>query len=234
MYLKKLEKSLERIIEGRFIGAINDRIHPMEVAKRLSQRMRDEKLQILDRQYVPNVYLIHLSHADYKKFEGLSGTLQNELIQFLTMEVQDLDLRLIGEPAILIKESDNLNDGDIHINCLFTSITPGQKTEEDLIRNAAKGVLAIKEGFGKGEMYLLKGESFSIGRSEQNDIVISDPKVSGDHCKIEWSGKNIIIKDLESRNGIIVNKKSVIEAELADKDEILLGFTTMQFRRLIK
>src|SRR6185436_15616393 len=62
-----------------------------------------------------------------------------------------------------------------------------------------------------------------IGRDETADVILKDDLVSRRHCKIrrDWSGTHV--EDLESRNGIKVNKKKTTRKTLRDRDELEIG-----------
>ena len=63
----------------------------------------------------------------------------------------------------------------------------------------------------------------SIGRSDKNELVIQDGTVSGQHCKIEYSGNQYMIIDMNSTNGTIVNGNKVSTSEVKQGDKIQLG-----------
>ncbi len=76
-----------------------------------------------------------------------------------------------------------------------------------------------------------KGE-ITIGRVQENDIVIDNLAVSRRHAKIYtsfWKGSKVVIKDLGSANGTFVNGLRVDEAELKNGDAILIGKHTLKF-----
>jgi pSer/pThr/pTyr-binding forkhead associated (FHA) protein len=52
----------------------------------------------------------------------------------------------------------------------------------------------------------------SIGRSNENDIVLSDTFVSAEHARLYWSGRGWVVEDLGSTNGTRVNGKPVRRA----------------------
>jgi pSer/pThr/pTyr-binding forkhead associated (FHA) protein len=62
-----------------------------------------------------------------------------------------------------------------------------------------------------------------IGREEGVEIVLKDDLISRKHAKVrrDWSGTHV--EDLESRNGIRVNKKRVNRKTLKDRDELEVG-----------
>ena len=68
------------------------------------------------------------------------------------------------------------------------------------------------------------GETVRIGRSPDNDIVLSDAKVSRHHAVIADDGRTILITDLGSANGVRVRRKRIDpSAELREGDRIRIG-----------
>ena len=73
------------------------------------------------------------------------------------------------------------------------------------------------------EYTLEKGDSLTIGRHPDNDIVPKDAAVSDHHAIIERKGEKLIVLDKESRNGTFVNGIKVQSAELNDEDIVKIG-----------
>ena len=71
----------------------------------------------------------------------------------------------------------------------------------------------------------------TIGRKEENTIVIPDPHVSGNHARIIVKNNILYVEDLNSTNGVFVNNKRVEnKIKLFGKDEITIG--TVKFKVL--
>ena len=74
----------------------------------------------------------------------------------------------------------------------------------------------------KGRWLLSKPET-SIGRWEDNDIVIDDRWISRYHARIRREKDQYVLEDLGSKNGTIVNGRRIVEpVTLSDGDEIQL------------
>jgi pSer/pThr/pTyr-binding forkhead associated (FHA) protein len=73
------------------------------------------------------------------------------------------------------------------------------------------------------EYTLEKGDSITIGRHPDNDIVPKDAAVSNHHAIIERKGEKLIVLDQESRNGTFVNGTKVQSAELNNEDTVQIG-----------
>ena len=56
-----------------------------------------------------------------------------------------------------------------------------------------------------GQVYELARERTTVGRSEQNNLVIRESSLSAVHCEILVNGSEVIVRDLGSRNGTFVN-----------------------------
>jgi SARP family transcriptional regulator, regulator of embCAB operon len=75
-----------------------------------------------------------------------------------------------------------------------------------------------------GQRYTLAGPATRIGRNSDNDIVLSDVKVSRHHAVITASGTAFVITDLGSVNGVRVRGTRIDpSAELFDGDRIRIG-----------
>jgi len=57
----------------------------------------------------------------------------------------------------------------------------------------------------------------SIGRKDDNDIVIDNPAVSSHHCRIVKQGDSYVVEDLNSTNGTFIEGKKILKAELKNK-----------------
>ena len=69
-----------------------------------------------------------------------------------------------------------------------------------------------------------KTERVTIGRTEENDIVLDHPLVSRYHALIEKMGTRFRLKDLNSTNGVFVNGVRIHnESWLTDGDTITIG-----------
>ncbi|MGE5443647.1 MAG: FHA domain-containing protein [Ignavibacteriales bacterium] len=69
----------------------------------------------------------------------------------------------------------------------------------------------------------LDKEETTIGRTQENDIVIKNLAVSRHHAKIYAKDGKVVIKDLGSANGTFVNGARAEEVELSTGDVILIG-----------
>lgn len=90
--------------------------------------------------------------------------------------------------------------------------------------------LVILGGTKKGEIVAIDADNTRLGRGDQNDIVIPEPRVSGTHAEIFRSDGNFFIRDLDSTNGTFVNANPVTETQLQEGDRIELGDIALLFQ----
>lgn len=76
---------------------------------------------------------------------------------------------------------------------------------------------------------LAKGKAITIGRRNNNDIVIENLAVSGHHAKIDSVGDGFVLTDLQSKNGCFVNEQLVASHWLSHGDVINIGKHTLVF-----
>ena len=71
--------------------------------------------------------------------------------------------------------------------------------------------------------YPFTKENMTIGRADENDIVIDNLAVSGYHARIDKAGDTYILTDLQSTNGTFVNDKKIVSYRLRHKDKVSIG-----------
>ena len=72
----------------------------------------------------------------------------------------------------------------------------------------------------------------TIGRAQDNDIVINNLALSRRHAQVEFKGGRFEVVDLQSQNGVYVNQERVERAQLRHGDELQIGkFRLVFFER---
>lgn len=121
-------------------------------------------------------------------------------------------------PSTLVQDSD-----------IKTRVTP----LEDL-RPLAKGsdclvVIYSSDQRQFGKRYVLGDEPLSVGRGEENRVVLDNDSVSRRHCRVEKRGPLWYVVDLDSTNGTYVNDEQVSEYAMRRGDQIKIGDTIVKF-----
>ena len=88
--------------------------------------------------------------------------------------------------------------------------------------------LTVQAGPDKGRVIDLVPGSIRIGRSRDNEVRLSDPILSRQHCRIDLTERGeLSVTDLDSANETMVNGASVRSSPLKTGDAIVIGDTRL-------
>ncbi len=76
----------------------------------------------------------------------------------------------------------------------------------------------------------LNRDTCTLGRHRNNDLVITDPKVSSFHARIDRTPEGYVVHDLGSRNGTFLNGQRVNLGRLKSGDELRLGTARLVYK----
>ena len=152
---------------------------------------------------------------------------------------------LIRENKLLIKKFSSGQVSSTRVSTSSLSGDPikkdyhGEKKDEVFIENPeelyANAWVYHKTASGIGNKYLLDTLEVTVGRGEENNIVIHDDSVSTKHAKIKNINGVYYLYDLISERGTYLNGKKLLRPKmLYDWDEIQLGKSFLIFRGLQK
>ncbi len=89
--------------------------------------------------------------------------------------------------------------------------------------------LLVLSGPLKDSTIPLSEDELTIGRDASNGIAVTDPSVSRKHCLISRQDGGFRVRDLDSRNGTLVNGTGVEEQWLQHGDQISAGDSSFLF-----
>jgi pSer/pThr/pTyr-binding forkhead associated (FHA) protein len=81
---------------------------------------------------------------------------------------------------------------------------------------------------GKRRAVRFTQPELTIGRGPDNVVVINDPRSSRHHIKISRTPQGLLLEDLESRNGTLLNGSAVKKGFVKPGDEFRIGNTRFQ------
>ncbi|MDB4943686.1 MAG: response regulator/GGDEF domain protein [Labilithrix sp.] len=110
-----------------------------------------------------------------------------------------------------------------------TRITNLSSLESELRarRQQVHAYLVVLAGTNLGEMYKIEGPESVVGRAMSAQLRLNDDGISRRHCRVLSIGGRVIIEDLGSANGTLVNGEMIQHQELKEGDKIRLGANTM-------
>ena len=83
--------------------------------------------------------------------------------------------------------------------------------------------LRVAEGQDAGLGFCLLADALTIGRDDSCDLVIQDEKASRRHVELLWKKDKYFARDLDSANGLLINKKKVKGAFVEPGDILTIG-----------
>jgi hypothetical protein len=247
--LRNLEAKLAGLVEGTFSRAFKTQVRPVEIARKLARHMDDHKVTSLSRVYAPNEYVVWLSPADRRQFDGYEDELRKELTGYLLEHARREEIALLTKPSLEFRTDERLRLGEFGIQARL--VRPPERAEEQPSQGDHGHTMVYtvsdrlaeplrepdhRRGTAKlrldGRAELLGSGGAVLGRSREADIIVEDPNVSRRHAEVRPSGGSWIVRDLGSTNGVKVNGQRVDPARpqsLKPGDVIELGTARVTF-----
>ena len=105
----------------------------------------------------------------------------------------------------------------------------GEKTQ--MVSGLSVHILEIFGEHAPYDSFKLEDAETRIGRDATRcQIILSDPEVSSVHAVIKKIGPLVIIEDMRSGNGTLIEGKRINKSELNDGDEFVIGSTTFTYK----
>ncbi|WP_110952914.1 FHA domain-containing protein [Anaerosinus massiliensis] len=114
---------------------------------------------------------------------------------------------------------------------LYKDLNPNRiKNEEE--NSYAKLILIDLDDPTKEKQIFSFVDIITIGRNNENDIIINDQYVSHYHAQIKRIDSNYILEDLDSINHTYLNNESIVRNEVLKSGDIIkIGLVTFRFER---
>jgi hypothetical protein len=248
--LSRFERRLEGLVSGMFARAFKGAVEPVELAAALKREV-DNTARILsrDRRLVPNSFTVELGSDDYHRLSEYGRTLQHELANELREHADIQRYTFSGPIDIVLTERENLPVGKFYVRSATVGAPQRQRPPandgQTQLQSApppppqgppprpAGPVQVMVEVNGRPRPVNPPG--VVIGRGTDADIQVNDPGVSRRHAEIRLmpegpAGVRVVVVDLGSTNGTLVNGRRTSESELTDGSTIKIGTTELTLR----
>lgn len=119
-----------------------------------------------------------------------------------------------------------------------TNAPPQEKKPQDTAAISPED--ARRQGLSQETVELVLGDAshpiagagpWSIGRSAENEVVISDPNISRKHARLSRADSGFVIEDLGSTNGTYLGGAPISRERIDDGDELAFGEISARFIR---
>ncbi|HEV2439760.1 MAG TPA: DUF3662 and FHA domain-containing protein [bacterium] len=251
--LLRFERRIEALVEGLFTRWARDRVHPVEIGRRVLREMEAGAVAGLRGALLPNDYRVFLNPKDFAPYHSFAPALVGELADVLRARADELGAQLAGPVHMSLEPREAIAPGEIYVEARLSpeaeaspgpageapadaeTRAPGSDTRvyqrERPPAGARLRVLAGPAGTA-GREFLLDRPVLTIGRRADQDIVIDDPSVSRAHARIHVTDGDAAVEDLGSTNGTALNGRPIGRSRLPvhDGDRIQVGNALLQYR----
>jgi hypothetical protein len=216
MGFQRVERGLERLVEGVFARAFKSGLQPVEIGRRLAREMDLRRKVGTQGVLAPNHFKVSISQADAESFDSFNEALVRQLVDSLREHGRVERYSFLGPLAVEVTVDDNISPGLFEVT----------GTVEALPGGMPMGALTLPDG----RRIDLTNQSVAIGRLPSCEIPLADPNVSRQHAEVRRAGSHFVVVDLGSTNGTSVNgAKLTGERRLYDGDVIEVGSTGINF-----
>jgi len=225
--LLKLENLLKDIFEGNLDNSITtdwiDRFIPM-IHKAIDQNIIEIDGKIIS----PNIFHVRFNKPWNDNLRQRDD-FNSEVKELISQIIEDKKMSRRG-PLIIKVIPDEEIETSFSIDAYHTNINLGNTirirdeiAQSDNSTEACFGLLISPSG----DKFEITKARTTIGRSEENDLVIDNLLMSRQHAVIQIKDAGHVIKDLESNKGTYVNGNRIEEQTLISGDVLTLGDISM-------
>mgnify|MGYP000450960564 CR=1 FL=1 len=234
--LDNLEQRLDRIVNGSFSKAFKSEVQPVELGAALQQEIDNRADTITGQTVVPNIFIIELGPVDHERLATYFETLSVELGTLADAYSSEQRYTTVDLAHISFDLDAELETGVFRIRSTAAK-RPADVVAASLVAQNATPQVPLTSFTPEATPYLtsITGEEFkitksvtNIGRGVEADIQIDDTSVSRLHCAIVL-GSEVIVRDLGSTNGTVVDGDRASESVLRDGSIIKIGNITLTY-----
>lgn len=234
--LDNLEQRLDRIVNGSFSKAFKSEVQPVELGAALQQEIDNRADTITGQTVVPNIFIIELGSVDHERLETYFETLSVELGTLADAYSSEQRYTTVDSAHISFDLDPELETGVFRIRSTAAK-RPADVVAASLVAKDVTPQVPLTSFTPEATPYLtsITGEEFkitqsvtNIGRGVEADIQIDDTSVSRLHCAIVL-GSEVLVRDLGSTNGTVVDGARATESILRDGSIIKIGNITLTY-----
>ncbi len=224
--LQQLENMLEKALEDRLFSWLPEESSLADILRQMITVFQGEELLGNPAASLSD-YLIRVSPDDYNTWFSNQADLM-QISRILTAAMQSAGVQPAKPPAFHIIADGNIQKGSVAILPVQHQVSAsetqnlGSESAEKLNLADTPVMEEIRAFFSgnSGEVFNLAQHVVNIGRREDNDIILADPRVSRHHAQIRRVRNSYVLFDLNSTGGTSVNNKPISQITLATGDVV--------------
>lgn len=228
----RLEKQIERLVEGSIGRILGLKIQPGTMAGQLARAMEGGvRYGQMGKVYAPDRYDLVLHPQAVETLLEQAPELRDDLVKGMLEAAAVGRLIFVREPNITLTTDPRLSEREVRViawhssNPLeFTQAMPRQKkAQPGRIPEGAHLVLSGSRHFH------LDRPVINVGRRRDNQLILDDPHVSRSHAQLRVHDSSFMLFDLGSATGTRVNDRPIKQHILRPGDVITISEVRMVY-----
>jgi hypothetical protein len=237
--LSRFEELVERLVEGSLVGLLGAPVQPVEIAKRLTRALENERQVGVGRAIAPNRFTVRLNTDDFARFAPAQSALERELADYLQHAAAERQLSFLVPPSVRLEASSSTGRHQMGVSAEFADAPKPPPAPEPVSAEHTQRFQAVAPppprtvsstecalALPGGPTVPLRKDHVTVGRALDNDVVVEDSRVSRYHAELRRLPSGWTIRDRRSTNGSFLNGRPIQPTEpspLALGDVVSLG-----------
>lgn len=231
----RVEKGIERAVNGAFAKAFRSEVQPVEIASALRREIDDRATIVSrDRTLVPNTFVVELGQADHGRLGEWEDALSDELRDVVSEHAGQQRYGFVGPITVTFAEADDLDTGLFRVRSSTTkgprraAVPPRPQQpaapQQPLLQQPpqpqqpaarpdypaqappSRDSAPIEVSLEvEGRTHRVTTPITVLGRGAEADVVVDDAGVSRRHAELHMDGNRVWVVDLGSTNGTFVD-----------------------------
>ena len=231
--MSRVERFFERLVERPSARLFRTRLQPIQVLRRVERAMEAGRRVEAGREVAPDRFTVHLHPADLEEL-GDPAIVAGDVASGALAFARSHNLVLVDRPRVSIRSDAAVVRGEVEVDAGVSRPGPADARQADSntrvfeipVPRAPKATLEIREP-GRLSRTVDVAGPMRIGRAEESELPIKDPRVSRLHARVHARDGHLVLTDLGSTNGTRVNGQRIREVVLGDGDVIAIGETEL-------
>lgn len=234
--MSRVERFFERLVERPTARLFKTRLQPVQVLRRIERAMDAERGVAGRRGLVPDQFTVRLHPDDLAGLDP-ADAVAAELASGALTYARARGYALRDRPRVTLLPDEGLRPGEAEVDVEVSPVSDpppgadqadsGTRVYEIPVARVPDVEVEIREPGRSPRRIPVTGAPIHIGRGPECELVLRDSKVSRRHARLAGRDGALVLTDLGSTNGTMVNGRRVTEMALGAGDRIDLGETSL-------
>ena len=233
--MSRVERFFERLVERPSARLFKTRLQPIQVLRRIERAMEAERGAEGRRGLVPDQFTVRLHPVDLDALteaDEVAAELASGALSFARAHGYALRER----PRVTLRPDPTNRPGEVEVEAVVSPAHPatapaegadgvegGTRVFEVPVARSPQVVIEVREPNRPPRRIPTGGSPIRIGRAPECELVLRDNRVSRRHARLAARDGVLVLTDLGSTNGTLVNGHRVREVALGAGDRIQIG-----------